>query len=196
MARRLPISEAQQLWQEYRAGDIYALGKIMDKLYPDLFNWGMRLYPERDFVKDVIQDMFLGLWKIKDTINPVDNVQSYLLVVLKRRIFQEKAALEAKSQFPLDNNYEFMVEFSSDLRLIEEEHEIYQLRKIERLLNELPCRQKELIYLRFYQNLDFEQIAETMQLGRQSVYNLFQKSLKSMRKNWIYGLLLMQILLY
>jgi RNA polymerase sigma factor (sigma-70 family) len=194
MAKRLSVLEAQKLWLDYRGGDIYALGKIMDSLYTDLFNWGMRLYPEKDFIKDMIQDMFLGLWKIKDTVSVVDNVQAYLLVMLKRKIFQEVTARDSKSPLPISDDYEFLVEFSSDLRLIEEEHEIYQMRKIERLLNDLPSRQKELIYLRFYQNLNFEEIAETMQLGRQSVYNLFQKSLKSLRKNWIYGILLLLIL--
>ena len=68
--------------------------------------------------------------------------------------------------------------------LIDEEHEVYQLRKLEQVMNQLPARQKELIYLRFHQNLSFEQIAEIMQLGRQSVYNLLQKSLLSLRRHW------------
>lgn len=191
MTRRIPCEEAQRLWQEYRAGDIYALAQLMQNFYPDLFSWGMRLHADRDFVKDCIQDTFLSLWKIQETISSVENVRAYLLVVLKSRLLRELSKKNRMSPTFISEDYTFSVEFSADLRLIEEEHEVYQLRKLEQVMNTLPARQKELIYLRFYQNLSFEQIADVMQLGRQSVYNLLQKSLASLRKNWAVGLLLM-----
>lgn len=191
MSGRLPTEEAQRLWREYRAGDINALATLMERFYPDLFNWGMRLHSEREFVKDCIQETFLSLWKVQETIAPVENVRSYLLVVLKSRILRELSKKENKLYESLTEEYAVSVEFSADLRLIEEEHEVYQLRKLEQVMNQLPPRQKELIYLRFHQNLSFEQIAEVMQLGRQSVYNLLQKSLGSLRKHWVAVVLLL-----
>ncbi|MGC5198774.1 RNA polymerase sigma factor, partial [Aphanothece microscopica] len=142
------------------------------------------------FVKDCIQETFLSLWKMQETISSVENVRAYLLVVLKSRILRELSRKNRIDHATVSEEYAFSVEFSSDLRLIEEEHEVYQLRKLEQIMNQLPPRQKELIYLRFYQNLSFEQIAEVMQLGRQSVYNLLQKSLHSLRRNWVAGILL------
>ncbi len=194
MRKRLAPEEAQRLWQEYQAGDPYALANLLQSYYADLFHWGMRLHADREFVKDGIQELFVNLWKIQATIGAVENVRSYLLVVLKTRMLRELAKTPAPYSFPLSETYSFSVEFAADVRLIEEEHEIYQIRNVERVLNQLPQRQKELIYLRFYQNLSFEQIAEVMHLGRQSVYNLLQKSLNSLRKNWPVGLL--ALLLY
>lgn len=121
---------------------------------------------------------------MQESIRSVDNVRSYLLVVLKTRILRELSATHNTRQATLSDEYAFSVEFAADIRLIDEEHEIYQIRKLEHSINHLPDRQKELIYLRFYQDLSFEQIAEVMHLGRQSVYNLLQKSLNSLRKNW------------
>lgn len=184
MSKRLPSHEAQQLWQDYRAGDIYALATIMQRYYADLFHWGMRLQADREAVKDCIQEVFVALWKVQNSIRPVDNVRSYLLVVLKTRILRELSAKRNTHQSTLSDEYAFSVEFAADVRLIEEEHEVHQIRQLEHVINHLPDRQKELIYLRFYQNLSFEQIAEVMHLGRQSVYNLLQKSLNSLRKNW------------
>ncbi len=189
MSGRLSTEEAQKLWREYRSGDMDALATLMERLYPDLFSWGMRMHSEREFVKDCIQDIFLSLWKVQETIASVENVRSYLLVVLKSRILRELSKKENKLYNSLTEDYTFSVEFSADLRLIEEEHEIYQLRKLAQVMNQLPPRQKELIYLRFHQNLSFEQIAEVMQLGRQSAYNLLQKSLGSLRKHWVTALL-------
>ncbi|CAG5067516.1 hypothetical protein DYBT9623_00237 [Dyadobacter sp. CECT 9623] len=184
MKKRPAGIDEKHLWQEYRAGNILALGNIMQSLYPDLFHWGMRLYGEREFVKDCIQEVFLNLWKLHGTIGEVENVKGYLLMVLKSHMLRELSDKNQMLQACIDDDYTFAVEFSADSQMIEEEHEIYQFRTLEKVLNSLPQRQKELIYLRFYQNLSFEQIASVMNLGRQSAYNLFQKSLNSLRKNW------------
>jgi len=184
MIKRLTAHEGKQLWQEYQNGNISALGKLMQGYYPDLFHWGMRLHNEREFVKDCIQEVFINLWKLHATIDTVENVRSYLLMVLKSRMLRELSSKHAISHSSIQEDYSFSVEFAADMQMIEEEHEIYQFRKLEIVLNNLPQRQKELIYLRFYQNLSFEEIADVMNLGRQSAYNLFQKSINSLRKNW------------
>ncbi|PSL23249.1 RNA polymerase sigma factor [Dyadobacter jiangsuensis] len=189
MRPRITPDEAQKLWNDYQSGDMYALANIMQGYYSDLFHWGLRLHGEREFVKDCIQDMFVNLWKTQQSAGAgstgvVSNVRSYLLVALKTRILRELSKKHVTHQSMLSDEYSFSVEFSSDLRLIDEEHEIYQVRKLEGVLNSLSGRQKELIYLRFYQSLSFEQIAEVMSLSRQSVYNLLQKSLGSLRKHY------------
>ena len=194
MRPRITPDEAQKLWNDYQSGDMYALANIMQGYYSDLFHWGLRLHGEREFVKDCIQDMFVDLWKSQQSAGAVStaavstgavsNVRSYLLVALKTRILRELSKKHVTHQSMLSDEYSFSVEFSSDLRLIDEEHEVYQVRKLEGVLNNLSGRQKELIYLRFYQSLSFEQIAEVMNLSRQSVYNLLQKSLGSLRKHY------------
>ncbi|GAB3318427.1 sigma-70 family RNA polymerase sigma factor [Larkinella ripae] len=184
MSKRLLSGEAQELWQEYRAGDMYALANIMQSYYSDLYHWGMRLHADREFVKDCIQEVFLNLWKQQASVQEVENIRAYLLAVLKSRILRELSRKHTTQQSTLSEEYAFAVEFAADVQWIEEENEVFQIRKLERVINHLPDRQKELIYLRFYQNLSFEQIAEVMHLGRQSVYNLLQKSLISLRKNW------------
>ncbi len=184
MSKRLAPEEARQLWQDYRAGDKYALANIMQHYYPDLFHWGMRLHADRELVKDCLQEVFVNLWRTHESATAVENVRSYLLVVVKTRILRELAQNPQSIHSALTDDYAFSVEFAADVRLIDEENEVYQVRKVEHIVNQLPQRQKELIYLRFYQNQSFEQIAEIMQLGRQSVYNLLQKSLNSLRKHW------------
>lgn len=182
MAAKISPDDARSLWQEYRDGDMFALVTIMQSYYSDLFQWGMSLHHEKELIKDCIQDIFLKLWKIQETVSSVENVKSYLLVTLKTRLFQELSKKTVTHVTALSDDYAFLFEFSDDLRLIDEEHEVYQIKRLNMALNELPQRQKELIYLRFYQCLDFEQIASVMCINRQSVYNLFQKSLASLRK--------------
>lgn len=182
MTARISPDEARSLWREYQSGDMFALVTIMQRYYADLYQWGMSLHHEKELVKDCIQDVFLKLWKIRESVAVVENVKSYLLVTLKTRILKELSKKQVTHFTSLNEEYTFVFEFSEDLKQIEEELEIYQIKKLNVALNTLPGRQKELIYLRFYQCLSFEQIAEVMSITRQSVYNLFQKSLISLRR--------------
>jgi len=184
MKHRITTNESKKLWEDFQSGDMYALANLMQCYYSDLVNWGLRLHNEREFVKDCIQDMFEKLWMMRKTINSVENVRPYLMTILKTRILRELTNKHVTHQSDLNEEYTFSVEFASDLRLIDEENEVFVIRKLEMVLNHLSSRQKELIYLKFYQNLSFEEIGEIMNLSRQSVYNLHQKSLYNLRKHY------------
>src|SRR6201985_3714086 len=76
-----------------------------------------------------------------------------------------------------------------------EEYENLQTR-IAALLNELPRRQKEVIYLRYFEEMDYTQIAEVMGIHYQSVLNLTQKALLKLRSADLLTLLLSLSALY
>ena len=63
--------------------------------------------------------------------------------------------------------------------------------KITQALNQLSKRQKEAIYLKFYTEMDYQQIAEIMQLNYQSVRNLVHASLKKLRQILAMGIILL-----
>jgi RNA polymerase sigma factor (sigma-70 family) len=51
-------------------------------------------------------------------------------------------------------------------------------------LNQLPDRQKEVIYLIYYHQLDHSEVAELMNINRQSVYNLLSESIRKIKEFW------------
>lgn len=53
---------------------------------------------------------------------------------------------------------------------------------IESLLNSLTDRQREAIYLRYMQNLDYEEIAELLDMSPGSVRKLVYRAIMSLRK--------------
>ncbi|MEG1008032.1 MAG: sigma-70 region 4 domain-containing protein, partial [Bacteroides sp.] len=49
--------------------------------------------------------------------------------------------------------------------------------------NTLSPRQREIIYYRFYEDLQYDEICRLMDLNYQSAYNLFQRSLIKLRES-------------
>jgi RNA polymerase sigma factor (sigma-70 family) len=85
----------------------------------------------------------------------------------------------------LEEDYCFHVEFSVEQLLIREQTLKDTSEKLITMLNQLPRRQKEILYLRFFQELEVEQIVQVMEIHPQSAYNLLHKAIHRLRQSWI-----------
>jgi RNA polymerase sigma factor (sigma-70 family) len=171
------------LWTNFRAGNEEAYTSLMQSFAAPLYSYGIRLVNDDDFIKDCIQDVFYELWKRREHINSTGYVKSYLFKALRLRIFREQR--NWNNALPIEEHYQFMVELDTESALIESQSCEEVSRKMQRLLNHLPRRQKEILYLRFYEGLEQERIAEIMELNRQSVYNLLHEAIQRLRKSWL-----------
>jgi RNA polymerase sigma factor (sigma-70 family) len=172
-----------ELWDLFRAGDEVAYTRFIKKYSKILFNYGFRICQDKDFLKDCIQDVFLELWNRRLKINPTQAVKWYLFKAVRLRIFREQSKWN-RNETP-DENYTFLVEFNIESKMITDLETMELGTRIKQVLNGLPPRQREIMYLRFYENLDFENISQIMEISKQSVHNLLQKAYKNFRAEWV-----------
>lgn len=164
-------------------GDEYSYTSLMEIFTNPMFRYGTRFVENGDFVKDCIQDVFFELWNRREKIRQAESVKSYLFKALRMRIFREKSKWKLTES--LDENYEFIIEFDVEANIIKQELSEEICLKLRKILDSLPKRQKEILYLRFYEGMDQDKIAEVMDINRQSVYNLLHESILRMRKYWL-----------
>lgn len=179
----LTAADDPELWDLFRAGDEVAYTLLIKKYSKILFNYGFRFCQERDFLKDCVQDVFLELWKRRLNISATQAVKWYLFKAVRLRIFRERSKWNKGEA--LDESYEFLVEFNIESKMITDLETAELSNKIRQILNTLPPRQREIMYLRFYEGLDFDSIAQIMEISKQSVHNLLQKAYKNFRSEWL-----------
>lgn len=172
----------QQLWSNFKAGNHDAYTTIIQRYFKPMFIYAIRLSKDQDFVKDCIQDVFYNLWKRRENISHAESVKSYLFTAIRFRIYREQKKWNNFDE--LNDDYAFDAEISIEVKLIEDQNTVELKRKLETVLNNMPPRQKEILYLRFYENMDHGRIAQIMGLNQQVVYNLLHKSLLRLRKDW------------
>ena len=167
------------LWQQSKAGDSVAFCRLADKLYRTLFNYATSFTSDREYIKDAIQELLIHIWEKRQTIN-IQFVTIYFLKSLRNQLLQEFRR----------NKHPFLgideIDEITDNQTIEteiEENETYSesQRRVRLAINELPKRQKEAIFLKFYEGLENEQIADLMQVNRQSVANLLFKAITTLK---------------
>jgi RNA polymerase sigma factor (sigma-70 family) len=176
-----------QLWQQLKNGSELALGKLIKKYFNSLQNYGYKFNKEEDFVKDCVQEVFVEIWNRQRTISQPDSVRAYLFSCVRKKVLREsfRQKIVKNSEITSIENDVNFVDFSPELALIEQEVLNEMTQKVADVLNKLPKRQREVIYLRFYQNLGRDEIAEIMNVNSQSVSNLLQVAFKTFKENWI-----------
>jgi len=172
-------TDAFNNWQKFLDGDREAFGNIFRQYFTDLLAYGMKIISSDDLVKDHIQELFIRLWEKRSQLDVVRSVKAYLLISLKHDLLQSTRN-SWKNVPNLIENSLFVISFEDFL--IEKEKEIALAKLVASCLEKLTVRQREVIYLRFYHNLDFPQLAEVMEMNVQSVRNLLFRTLEKIRK--------------
>jgi len=136
-------------------------------------------------VEDCIQELFLQLWQNRLQINETDSVKHYLLKSLRHHILQSLRSQKRQTFQELDWDTSITEDIDTETLLIRQESLAILSHTIQAQLATLPAREREALYLRYYENLSIPEIAEVMDVNRQSVSNFLQKALSKLRTKWL-----------
>jgi|ERR1035437_9453890 RNA polymerase sigma factor (sigma-70 family) len=149
--------------------------------FDTLYNYGKKMTNDSELVKDCIQELFFRIWKNKVDLTSISYIKSYLLKGLRRQILN---VLELKynhvDKVELEDN--FLIEFSHEDYLIQLQNEDGLRNKVINALNQLSKKQRESIYLRYFEELEYSEIAEVMNINLQSVKNNVHRGLDALRE--------------
>lgn len=177
----LPDDALQPYWHRLLRGEREAMTPLMQALFRPLFHYGSKFSTNPESVKDCIQDVFLQIWERRANLDPTIPVRAYLMASLRRRLHQTTLQAQPFRSILPDEDALFDVEFNVQDALIADETTRHLAQHLKRLLEALPKRQQEVVYLRFFQDLSREQTAEVMDVAPQSVSNLLQQALTKLR---------------
>lgn len=175
--------DLNSIWSELRAGKAKALSKLFCTSYSSLFNYGYRIVPKEAFVEDAIQELFYILWEKRETINEARSVRSYLCTSLRRLIFRRLKKQKNRTKRNHDYKRDLVFEDMHTREELMVRFEINQERKkrLVRAMASLSDREKEAIFLKFYDGLSNTEIARVMNINKQSVYNHVSTAINKMQ---------------
>lgn len=184
----------RQLWSELKSGDNTAFEKIYRQEFKYLYDYGKRLTSDVALVEDMLQDLFVDIWNRRTSLGSTTSIRAYLIVSLRRRIIkglqQKQKTLNASD----DPDYFSDTVLSIEQLIESKELSAEQTERIRTSISELSKRQKEVLHLRYFQDMDYKEIAEAMDINYQSVRNIASKAIKSLAKNlalWFFLIIIM-----
>lgn len=182
MYNRIMNNNNQQLkdWAtRIKRSDHRSFEQFFRFLYPRLVRFVIRYVKEKDTACDIVQEVFMALWKNRSTIDPDQSIQSYMYSASRNRSLNwlEKKAnqTESLSSVTLPHQTDEVYTESSKGKL-ESEMEIW--------IDELPDRQCEAFRLSRFDGLDHSEIAMVMNVSEKTVNNHIVAALKYLRKKY------------
>ena len=171
------------LWEDFRAGSEAAFSRIYREHAKVLLTYGKKMLNHHRLAEDCLHDLFIELWERKQHLGATDSIRLYLLKALKHKALRA-ATRHSRLSFEgaPGENYHFSFAFSFESELISSELSTEQEERLKASVAGLSENQREIIFLRFYSDLKYEQIAEVMNINYQSVKNLMFRAVRALRE--------------
>ncbi|MCW3463906.1 RNA polymerase sigma factor [Chitinophaga nivalis] len=177
------------LWDNFRNGEADALLTIYELLYPDLLKNGLSIVADEHQVKDTINQFFLYLWDNREHLNPPQHLKAYIIVSFRRKLIYDVKQHRKMSLLTIDENW---AEQSQEDNIIADQTYLELQLRVRKAIEKLPRRHRELIMLKYYEGLSYEEIAERTSLSMRTIYNKLHEAIKLL-KGEVFWLILLYI---
>ncbi len=183
MLKKNSIIDEVQVWDQFRLGDQAAFSTLYQHFVQPLYAYSMGVTNDKELIKDCLHDLFVELWRNHATLGPTTSVKFYLMASIKRTLIRHMET----SLKHMNHHASYMKDFvedemSQESLLIKYEDELIANTRLKECMNMLSKRQREAISLRFFHNMDTDQISNSMRINPQSVYNLIFGALRVMKE--------------
>ena len=149
------------------------LEKLIVKEQNVLFRFAYMRVGSRADAEDIVQDIFLKLFRSSENLTSVRNIKHYLIRSISNacRDFHRRK----QDNLPLEKADKEIVS-DDDLRM----HEEYL--RITELAGTLPQEQKEILYMKCMDGLKFREIADILELPQATVKSRYRYAIQGIQK--------------
>ena len=123
------------------------------RIRPHLFREALRWLEDADEAEDIVQDVLLKLWSMKENLETYDSVEALAVVMAKRlslNRLRNRRKLTCEEEMPDKGDYD-----TPEHRYISQEEES----KIEKLILSLPDTQQTILRMKHIDGLETSEIA-------------------------------------
>lgn len=137
-----------------------------------LFRMALRITMQREEAEDVVQETLIKLWKQRDNLEGIESLEAYA-ITMARNLALDHQKRASNNTVSLD-----ATPFLSAERSVNPYDNIYAqegLRRINKLMAELPEKQRSCMQLRDFEGKNYREIAEIMSITEDQVkVNIFR----------------------
>lgn len=174
-------TEDGKLWQSFKEGNSDAFSQIYKLHAAALYAYGKRILADDDAVRDVMHTLFVKLWNNRKTTGSTNNIRFFLLRALKNSIITFKTKADKTEALSPEAEENFVFNVTPESLYIQREETVIKAHQLMSAINTLSGRQKEIIYLKYFEELDYTEIAEIMNITVKGAYKLSARALDSLK---------------
>jgi len=175
--------EIQIDWAAFVEGDEEVFRQVYDIFFEVLYNYGCKFTSNKELVEDAIQELFVRFWKSRDRLNEPPSLKNYLLKAFRNHMSDRLKAEGRYIADELGEQHMFTLVPSPEQVQVVGEQSAAVTERIDKALGSLSDRQREAIYLRFYEEYSYVDIAGIMGITVKATYKLMARAIDAMREH-------------
>lgn len=165
-----------------RAGNRAAFADLFQTFHEPLCSYACRFVRSPEVAQDLVQDVFLNIWRLESEWDPKCSVRAYLYRAVRNRTvsYHEHHMIEAS------HKAEFSQGTSSNAPRTPLEELSYAdlAAEIQTAIQELPERRRQIFILNRIHRLTYDEIANALDISVNTVDTQMRRALKSLRERF------------
>lgn len=154
----------------------------------DLYSYARSMGFDQDTSMDAIHDVFYKICLQPNLLEGVSSEKYYLLRALRNKLLDDYRTQKGRAYLSSETLLEqipFNVHVTIEDEYILCEEDRINKEIVQKILDSLTSRQREIIYLRYLQELDYVEISQMMEIPIHSCRKMLYKTLLKIRENQI-----------
>jgi len=178
---------ADDLFDRIKSGDQKALETLFSVYFPRLNDFARNVVKDDVISQDIVQDVFVKVWEKRLEIETI-NLEAFLFKLVRNRCIDYIKYLRVVNnrmqEIQLSSKYEelYRIDFVGDEPYVLIEQELKQ--KIEKTIESLPERCREVFILSRMNGLKNKEIAEKLGINIKNVERHLTRALQTFRANF------------
>ena len=169
------------LCEALRIGNTKAFKFLYDALFDELYRYGLKIARGReDLAKDCVQEIFVNVWNKRESLQVETSFKFYLFKSLRRDI-QRKLKVNRFVDAAPEGLFYFESVPSVETQMINAQFKSESSSRVMAEINKLPARQKEIVFLRYFEGFSAQEVSAIMDLKVNSAYVLLSKALNTLK---------------
>ncbi|MEI8113571.1 MAG: RNA polymerase sigma-70 factor [Bacteroidia bacterium] len=174
----MDLTEDNQLYLKFSAGDERAFQTLFRKYYPAMCNFARQFLNDSELAEETVQDLFVKIWEKRENLNIQTSVKHYFFRSVRNHCLNQLQHDKIKKQYSgrmLETAHQ---EINPDDFYLE----VDLVQRIEKSINSLPPKRQEIFRLSREQGLKYKEIAETLNISVKTVEAQMGLALKYLRE--------------
>ena len=160
------------------SGDADAFTTVYRQHYQRVYYYAKTFLPDKHDAEDITADTFIKLWNRRDSFKSISGISSFLHITARNSCYDFLRHHKVVAEKQADIIRQIELHSGSDLFRTKEE----LIRLVEKQVDKLSARMKQIFYLSFNEGLPPAQIAETLKVSVQTVSNQKTTLLKILKR--------------
>lgn len=168
----------QELLVLLKEGDHAAYTQLYDRYFEVLFLYAYKKLRDEEEAKDIIHEFFTALWLKKESITFTKSLDGYCFTAINNRIIDFFLHKQVETKY-ITSFFNFITNEESKTDHPIREKQLAAL--IEKEIQDLPAKMREVFELSRNANLTYKEIAEKLSISEKTVHRQMSNALHRLR---------------